>query len=104
MSATKEAFAQIGEYDAMQEYLEDDLEDRSPESIKFHEWALNAKLSEVCSDIRINPAGIHAFQKWFWNILWEDEQLEAEHHANRIDLAKKLYGYYRQVYNQQAVA
>lgn len=101
MSAVKEAFSQLNDLAAMQEFLEDDLEDRTPESVKFHTWAIAQHQADVCRSLKIDIAGLPEFMDWYYKVLCSEDILLDEYNAERLNIANVLFNYYRQAYAKQ---
>jgi hypothetical protein len=101
MSAVKEAFMALNDLAAMQEFLEDDLEDKTPESVKFHTWAVAKHQATVCHELRIELTGLPEFMNWFYTVLTGNEELWDEYNAERFEIADRLFNYYRHAYAKQ---
>ena len=101
MGAVKETFMQLNDLAAMQEFLEDDLEDRTAESVKFHVWAVAKHQAYVCGSLKIDIAGLPEFMDWYYTMLCESEELLDEYNAERFEIADRMFNYYRQAYNKQ---
>jgi len=99
MSRVKETFTVLGELAAMQEYLEDDLETKDTKVVDFHEWAVAQHASYVWQSLSITPESVPQFMDWFYSVLCaSDGVLLDEYNNNRLDIANRLFGYYRQAY------
>ena len=101
MSAVKETFMQLNDLAAMQEFLEDDLEDRTEESVKFHVWAVTQHQNYVCGALRIDIAGLPEFMDWYYDMITSNEELCDEYNAERFEIADRMFNYYRQAYKKQ---
>mgnify|MGYP000376036992 CR=1 FL=1 len=104
MSATKEAFYALEEIWAMEEYVQDDLEDKTDESIKFHLWAVDQRKDAFCTEFKIDKAGLAEFLDWYLNVKCSSDDLLDNYNENRFDIAAAMFNYYRQAYKFQAVA
>ena len=105
MSATKEAMIVLGELSAMHQYAtEQEAEGASPKDIKFYDWAIHNFAWEIIHQLKIHPDGLQEFCDLHAAVLDAYPEMLAEHNRERVEVAERLFNYYRQAYKMEGLA